>query len=227
MFKSIIEPRGAVRFPEFQGERVYMLPFFQDQGLPVPVSRWQATVDAMLDGITTDQPIYLMVDETVVAAGKPQRRPGLHIDGYWHAGGGHGHGHRPGDLSCHRGQPPGHGSTPQPPPVPDKHISTPVRHGSGSHVGWAQARFEVPEAILLASTVTAARGYVGAYEGPIGEGGDCSHIDLSGLAQIELTAGRAYAGNVTALHESLPLIAGGQRSLVRLNIPGWSPELRA
>lgn len=188
MFKSIIEPRGAVRFPEFQDERVYMLPFFQDQGLPAPVSRWQATVDAMLDGITTDQPIYLMVDETVVEPGLPQRRPGLHIDGYWHAGGSHGS-HRSGDIK-----------------------------------GWGHASFEAPEAILLASTVTGARGYVGAYDGPIGEGGDCSHVDLQGLDQIELTAGRVYAGNVTALHESLPLIAGGQRSLVRLNIPGWSPS---
>jgi hypothetical protein len=229
---SHIETRGTVTFPEFTGERVYMRGFLQRDGLPADLVRWQPVVDSLLDGIETDQPIYIMVDEGFVRAGSAQRREGLHIDGYWNPGlqahgndtGGHGsvprgHGYVP--PSGHRSIPAGHGHTP-----PSGHGSVPPsRHGSGA-TAWHHADFKAPEGLILASSVSAARGYVGEFLGPIGEGGDCSAIDLSGLRIMPMDAGIVYAGNVTALHESLPVERDCYRQLVRLNVPGWSPDVQ-
>jgi len=223
-FESLIQQRGEVTFPEFQGDRLYMVPFYKASGLPDAIKRWQPTVDAMLDGVDTAGPIYLMVDESPVIAGNAQRRPGVHIDGYWvpeisaHGGGG---GHRPNSggglhapIGRHRAMPPlaPYDKTPKKGPKKGKRLDS----------AWAHADFSEHEAILLASTVTAACGYVGQFEGPINEGGDCSHVDLKKLQQIEFTAGSVFAGNVTSLHESLPVTRDCVRQLVRLNVPGWT-----
>jgi hypothetical protein len=180
--QSIIKERSPVTFPRFTGERVYMRPFFQSEGLPVDLARWQPTVDAMLDGIATDAPIYLMIDQRAVRAGIPHRRPGVHIDGYWN-------------------------------PATGRHDDTPT-HFHGGHMNTRH------EALLLASDIAACRGFVGDYEGTIGEGGDCSTLDLSSLKIVNFKSDRCYAGNVTALHESLPVPHDCLRTLVRLNVPG-------
>jgi len=189
--QSIIKERSPVTFPRFIGERVYMRPFFQAEGLPYELSRWQPTVDAMLDGITTDGPIYLMIDQGAVRAGIPHRRPGVHIDGYWN-------------------------------PATGRHDDTPT-HFHGGHMSSRHITELVNtrhEAILLASDIAACRGFVGEYEGTIGEGGDCSTLDLSSLEIVNFKSDRCYAGNVTALHESLPAPRDCLRTLVRLNVPG-------
>lgn len=198
MYTSHIQQRGKVSFPEYKGERIYMREFTQRDGLPKDLSRWQPTVDQMLDGIRVDGPIFMMVDQSHISAGSTQRRPGVHIDGYWmpakmaHGGGGHG-GHR-------------------------------IRYWSNDP--WVHGVcFDEPEAIILASDVAACRGYAGQYSGIVGDGGDCSGIDLQGLDAINLSAGTAYAGNVSMLHETLPVAHACNRTLVRLNVPGWSPEL--
>jgi hypothetical protein len=85
---------GPVDFPEFTGERIYMVPFTQRGGLPHALSRWQRTVDQMLDGIRTDREIFLMVDQGIVEAGRAHRRPGVHIEGNWYADQGRHGGHR-------------------------------------------------------------------------------------------------------------------------------------
>jgi len=61
-------------------------------------------------------------------------------------------------------------------------------------------------------------------DGVIREGGDCSHLDLSNLQRLALEANKVYAGNVTMLHESTPVMENVLRSLVRLSVPGWSPK---
>lgn len=218
LFRSQIEARGAVAFPAFLAERVYMREFRKDDGLPSDLSRWQLTVDQMLDGIDTGQPMFLMIDQSVVPAGKAQRRPGLHIDGYWHPGGKHQQ-HRPNALSAHHPEP-RHGSIP--PPPRERHSPTP-RHFSGTG-DWSTARFDAPEAILLASDVTASRAFVGDFEGPIGDMGDCSHVHTDGMEEIVLGFGTTWAANVTCLHESLPVLSGSNRTLVRINVPGWHPQ---
>lgn len=179
MFHSQIERGNAVPFPEFTAERIYMEPFCERRH-----ARWTDTVAAMLGNDTPTGPIYLMVDQSHVQAHQPQRRPGIHIDGYWVPTLGH-QGHR---IGMHEPR-------------------------------WGHATFDQREDIILASDVTASRALVGAFDGPIGEGGDCSHLNLAHLDELILEAGYAYRGNVTCLHESLPVPTATNRTLVRLNVP--------
>ncbi len=189
---SYVEQRGKVNFPEFTAERVYMKEFYKEKGLPSELSRWQSTVDSMLEGVDTDGPIYLMIDQGVIKGGTSHRRGGLHVDGYWNP-----------RIGAHDGT---------------RHI------GSWKTGGWVNCDFKDKEALILASSLTAARGYQGIWEGSCGEGGDCSHINTSNLKEVVMHAGNIYAGNVTMLHESLPVAEDCIRTLVRLNVPGWSPE---
>lgn len=85
---------------------------------------------------------------------------------------------------------------------------------------WDEVDFSEPEALILASNIEASRAFAGFYEGVIGEGGDCSQVDVSGLDVLNLLGNRVYQGNIAMLHESLPVITDSYRTLVRLNCPG-------
>lgn len=233
MKQSTIQQRGAVTFPEFTGERVYMLPFRKAEGLPFDLVRWQPTVDAMLDGIDVVGPIYLMIDQGIVKPGTTHRRPGVHIDGHWvpsiqahgapsggghgysdgaPSGGGHGFGRRRGHAHRESEPTPGHNHTPS-------------RHAfSGAHDHRHVTRGYAREAIILASSVQGGAAWVGQYDGEPGEGGDFSHLDLSRLTEVPMSAGIVWAGDaMTTLHASVPLAHATPRTLVRLNVPGWIP----
>lgn len=176
MIHSEIKLGGRMTFPTNKGERIYMLPFFQRTGLPPHLSRWQRTVDQMLAGVSTDDPIYLMIDQGIVEAGSTQRRPGLHIEGNWD-----------GILRHH----PAH------------------RHG----------RYDV-EMVILASDVGGCRAVLGCFDGHAGPQGQCEHIDIDGGDSVVFEPSRAYRGTATTIHESLPMRAQTQRTIVRLNLPG-------
>jgi hypothetical protein len=183
--QSIVQQRGNVKFPEFMVERVYMREFYKDKGLLQDLKRWQNTVDAMLDGISTDEPIYLMIDQAFVKSGFPHRRPGVHIDGYWNPCiSAHG-GHR--GISAHGGMP-SHNAQPT-------YRGTP-RHGSKADT-WSNASYEEKEGIILASSVSAAIAYAGEYEGKPANMGDCAHIDVKSLEAVQMQSNIVYAGNVT------------------------------
>ena len=236
-YQSKMQAGGIVEFPKYNAERIYMEPFFKSKGLPQHLKHWQSTVDQMLKGIDTKLPIYLMIDQAFVPAGQTHRRPGLHVDGYWvpsvsaHGGSSGGHssqgdskgGHESGQGS-HKETPSkgGHGSG------SGSHTSKSVLHlgQHGGHrskaVSWETASFEAPEAIILASNVSAARGFVGEYKGPIKEMGHCEHLSVSGMKEVIMEANRVYVGNVTLLHESLPVLEDSYRTLVRLNVPGFN-----
>lgn len=196
---SNVQQRGAVPFPAFTGERIYMREFTKAAGLPPDLARWQDTVDAMLDGVDASGPIFLMVDQAPVRAATTHRRPGLHVDGYWHpalqahgGGGGGGHSHR----------------------EPGGHSRRPCGH---FHAG------DDAEALILASDVLGCAAYVGRFDGQPGEGVDCAHIDASGLLRVDMEPGRAWAGHTLhMLHEALPVRRDCLRTVVRLNVRGWS-----
>jgi hypothetical protein len=205
MLVSEVTARGTVPFPEHTGERIYMVPFTKKAGVPAFMSRWQRTVDAMLDGVDAPGEIFIMVDQKIVRANSTHRRPGMHIDGWWIPSG-------------------------KPHPGLDlKVLSDAGIHGTGRHVtqslaghghridkgeGWPD------EALFLASDVVGCRALVGLFEGEPGKGGDCTHLDLSGGKEVVFEANRAYSGNVTMLHESMVLPADSLRTVVRLNVPG-------
>ncbi len=195
MQTSIVQERGSVGFAPFTGERVYMVPFFKRHGLPRDLCRWQPTIDRMLDGIDTDKEIYLMIDQARVKASTTHRRPGVHIDGHWLPA------RHPHQASGHK-----------------THIMP--RHGRHGHV----TKYMYDEAIILASDVSACTAYEGTWEGQAGPGGDCQHIDLTGLRKIPCESNRVYAGNVCMLHESMPVPEDCLRTVVRLNVPGWTPS---
>lgn len=81
-----------------------------------------------------------------------------------------------------------------------------------------------PEALVLAADVMGCRAYVGSYEGEPSEGGDCSAIPNAGMERRDLEPFVAWAGEAdTFLHESVPVSRDCRRTVVRLNVPGWTP----
>lgn len=191
---STVSRGSVVPFPAFTGERIYMEPFFQQQGLPDRYKRWQATVTKMLDGIETTKSIYLMVDQSPVKAGSLHRRGGLHIDGNWIAN----------DWQ-----------------IPPSHKTLSFHghriEGIGTHKGHRQG-FYTPDTLILASDVKGCRGFIGKTGQVPGEGGDCSHFDMTGLSECVYDAHHAYVGNSLTIHESLPLDVDANRTVVRLNL---------
>lgn len=208
--KSIVTVRPtAITFPAFMAERIYMREFTKKGGLPDDIKHWQPTVDQMLDGIDAPGSIYLMVDQREVKAGETHRRSGIHIDGYWIPAKQAWNQPGPSWLygSHGTGGGGGHG------------------HGGGGHSTghrFADAEWS-SEAIVLASDVQGCRAFEGEFEGGVGKGGSCDHIDLSKTNEIVMQPGVCYAGNVTMLHESIPINHDAKRTVVRLNVPGWSP----
>lgn len=205
---------ASVPFPSFEPERVYMRKFFKQEGLPEDLSKWQPTVDRMLMDYDGNDPIFIMIDCATVLAGQTHRRKGMHIDGYWNEGGHGGH-----TISAHGDRQSGRWGS--------RHSSIPPSHGGRRHSAgassWKDATFEHPEAIILASNIAACVGYRGEFEGPIGDGGDCSHVDLSSLERVDMEPFTTYLGNVTCLHASMPVTENCDRQLVRLNVHNWTP----
>ena len=189
---------GPVPFPEFTGERVYMVPFRMAEGLPAALARWQPTVNAMMHRSWSDGHIYIMIDQRTVPAGETHRRPGAHIDGNWLA-----------DADTHGGS---HGG---------RHRPT-KRADAGDR--WSVEDF-APEALILASDVYGCDGWVGSTEtvrDSIRAGGSCADVALEEFQRVPLAPNVAWAGNVTFVHESVPIPSGSRRSLVRLNVPGMA-----
>ena len=205
MYVSEVQPLNSVTFPEFTGERVYMEKFYKQDGLPSHLSRWQNTVDQMLDTVDTDQPIFIMIDQGIVKPNTSHRRPGPHIDGYWIE-----------ELKAHGGSQHKFNSI-------HKFDNRHVLHQGGWSTGpgsWKHVDFSQPESIILASDVVGCKAYTGQWEGDIGEGGDLSHLDLTDLLNFSMHSHVVYKGNVTFIHESIPLQNETQRTLVRLNLKG-------
>lgn len=217
--QSIIQQRGQVLLPKFNGDRVYMVEFFKDKALPSEVKRWQTIVDQMLEGVDVEGPMYLMVDQAFVKAGQPHLRPGVHIDGYWNPA-----------LSAHRsGGHTGSGGgsyTPRPPSHSGVKASGSYGGHRGINEGWdftgvdPKKEWE-PEPVLLLSDVAACKAYVGEYFDFPKEGGDCSHVDVSSMKEVVLEPNVVYAANVTCLHESIPVKFDCLRTVVHINVPNW------
>lgn len=198
--KSAIRELGTVEFPEHTGERVYMVKFTKKDGLPANLARWQSTVDQMMARIEGWTYGYLMIDQGEVKAGQLHRRGGPHVDGNWI------------EASKDHGGSSGHGATGDWPPSTG-HRPT---HQQGDE--WRAEHFS-PEALVLATDVEACVGYIGEIEGHPKVGGDCTHLDFTNTKKVLLRKNVAYSGNVTMVHESLPIFKDCKRTLVRINVP--------
>lgn len=205
---SVIERRGEpTTFPA--GERIYMLEFSQKTRLPAHYRHWQRVVDSMLEGISTRAPVFLMVDAGYVRAGDTPRRPGLHVDGHWVPG-----------VSAHGtpGTPPGHGRHHLPRVQREPDLVGGVYQLTGTGYD---------EAVILATTVTGAVAYSGDYHAEYGRDGEVDREVIRGMQIVPLLADSVWEGNAALVHESLPATVSGYRQVVRLNVPGWTPERSA
>jgi hypothetical protein len=212
--KSNLHILDAVRLPEWRGDRIYMERITVREGrvliLPKALYRWKHALDDLLSPVDGERDAFVMVDQGEVAAGATHRRPGPHIDGNWLA-----------DVKAHGGVSPGtHAPFPTLPPSPKP---KPVPEWSTGGGGWG-SRELTPEAIFLVSDVAACVGYIGEIEGAPGVGGDCSHLDLGGVLRIPLRPNVGYVGNVTFIHESIPVPTACRRTVLRVNVPGWEME---
>lgn len=233
---SKLDVGGPVQFPEWRGERHYMVPFTPRVGPLGEVERFAGSVRQMLAGMAydPDRECYLMVDEQTVEPGAFHRRPGLHVDGYWHpsfschgGGGGGGHGYTP----PHHSQRPTHLPTPTPTPrepyVPIHPVPTwrivPVPPAPPPAPPLPHPWKLAGEALVLASSYSSARALIGEYERDFAadwNGGDCSAIHTSDLDAVQLASHTAYHLDVFTLHESLPVRERVRRTLIRINAPG-------
>lgn len=82
---SDVDDCGPVTLPPPTGIRVLMMPFYLHSvraSLPLSLSSWVPTLEAMLTREPTIGVGYVTIDERAVKAGQHHRRPGLHVDGW-------------------------------------------------------------------------------------------------------------------------------------------------
>lgn len=175
--KSKLKIGNVVSFPEFTKERAYMIPIRKNSNLPKRFERWQDTVNIMLEGIETDDVVYMTIDQSEVKKGDNHRRNGLHIDGNYTAS-----------------------------------------EGWDSTPGWITGNCKGGGIILAASEI-GCKAYDGTFNGAIGDGGDCSSVDLSHTREVILQPNRVYIGNVTMLHKTVCASENQNRTFIRLTLP--------
>ena len=84
---------GPVMFPPVTGLNINMMPFVFGNAASLPRAcrhYWPLILACGIGQAEDGQIGYLSIMETVVAAGTPQRRPGIHTDGHPQAGWGRG-----------------------------------------------------------------------------------------------------------------------------------------
>lgn len=220
---SVVSKLGPVSFPEWKGQKLYMIPFYFGMDVPKELNRFKSTIAKMLSDSETKfgSKCFVMVDESYVESGNYHRRPGLHVDGYWHDG-----------LSCHGGG--GRRSIPGHAPSQPGHRSIPVRHshypapghvpsypGHGPSQPGHASSGNSKETLLLASNYSACRAYSGYYNRDFQtnwKGGDCSNLGVNSLDKIRLDSNFTYKLDVMSLHESLPVRESVKRTVVRINV---------
>lgn len=101
---------------------------------------------------------------------------------------------------------------------PGLHVDGNWNAGANAHTGHQDGDYH-EEMIILASDVSACRALIGEFEGHPWPDGDCSDVATAGLREVIFEDHRVYRGNATLLHESLPVLRTGPRTLVRLNLP--------
>jgi hypothetical protein len=96
-FKSDIRRVGRLKFPEFAGTRVMMMPVRLDDPETVPMTAWREPFADLVAMAPAKEGVgYLTIDQAHVKRGETHRRPGLHVDGIgpdgkaggWGGGGG-------------------------------------------------------------------------------------------------------------------------------------------
>lgn len=201
MINSVGKITGTVEFPQFSGTRIYMAPITKENfrdGIP---EQYHLTLGAMLDQVPQigmkDQ-IFVTIDEKHLMPNTQHRRGGAHIDGNfifdW------GGGDRGGWMSG---------------------VSAGRQLSARNHkLQYGSKR----GGILMASNYSACQVWVGDIEGSPEQGGDVSHLDLSGMESFMLPAGQVLLGNSSMIHQGHTVQQEVNRQLIRVTM---NPEFNA
>jgi hypothetical protein len=221
--ESIYQKIGSdIVFPEFKGGLLYMHKTKMDNIiLPKEYKRYTETFEQMLKNVKDRNSVcYITIDEKTVC-NDTHRRGGIHVDFNWfenlkghsghkrydaimgsHNDGNSGNGgHNGGSNGGHNGggnSNGNHGGSP-----PSTHCSL--------------SEFNKNGGMLLVSNHSACKVYKGLYDGEIGEGGDCSSIDISTLKSEIMKPNDVYFINALGIHEPLVIKERVNRSLIRVN----------
>jgi hypothetical protein len=255
---------GEIKFPDFRGDKIYMLEFdLENPILPDKYKRWESVVSKMIE----NSPIksgkaYLTVDEDKVSPGKTHRRGGVHVDGNFIYGFKDGKvieiettnedvswGSDDSDKSVSWGSDDSDKSVSwgKEDSKKDRVVSwgktqtktgtswsnmsdpTPSSWATGFLVGGLNEEQHFKQycssgngGMIISSSYEACDGWIGEFDNIPLDGGDCSHIDLSGLDKFRLKANKVYLGNSTFLHESLPIDEEVNRQMIRITLPNQS-----
>jgi len=206
-------------FPEFKGGLLYMHKTKMDNIiLPKEYKRYTETFEQMLKNVKDRNDVcYITIDEKTVC-NDTHRRGGIHVDFNWFenlGGGKHGHkraiGMHNGDNGSHNGGR-GNGGHPANYPQPNGN-----HNGSPPSTHCSLSEFNKNGGMLLVSNHSACKVYKGLYNGEIGEGGDCSNIDISTLKSEIMKPNDVYFINALGIHEPLVIEQKVNRSLIRVN----------
>lgn len=158
--------------------------------------RWNETIKNIISHSPKKDGIaYVTIDELEVKCGETHRRGGKHTDGNYLFGWGGG---GSGWLTGENGR-----VLPR-----EKHIQQYCSDGGG---------------MLIVSSYEGCDGWNGEYNGEPNQGGNCDHIDVSGLEKFTMEKNVIYWGNSTFIHESLPMDRDIKRQLIRITLPADSP----
>jgi hypothetical protein len=199
MLKSKSKTIKTISLPPYRGDRVYMHEFYiENPILPVGYERWMSTLQEIIKySPKKTGKAYLTIDEKLVKKGESHRRGGPHTDGNYIFGwGGGGSGWLTGE---------------------DGRFLPREQH--------EQQYCSEKGGMLIVSSYTSCKGWVGEFDGQPNQGGDCSHLDLSKMDSFYLESNKLYWGNSTFIHESLPLEEDVERQLVRVTLPADSDDL--
>lgn len=202
ILQSKCKELGAIEFPRFNNIRIYMEPISLDfTAISHSVNPNFGEYAPIVLNLLEKLPIktgnaYLTIDEKLIHAGESHRRGGPHVDGNYIFSWGGGGGWLTGCDGRYL-------------PL-DKHRLQYCADKGG---------------MLIASTYSACKGWLGEFSDEPEQGGNCSHIDTSSLKEIMLDANKLYWGNSTFIHESLPVAENVYRQLIRITLPADSPDL--
>jgi hypothetical protein len=179
---------GVIQMPEFCERKLYMHKTkMNDINFPPEFKDYEQTIDDVLKRVVDRGNVCYVTIDEKHIKGETHRRGGIHCDFNWYEG--------------------------------------EQKHGTGgSHkrTGW-----DVPDGwkfkdiegggMLLVSNYEGCRVWGGEFDGEIGEGGDCSNIDVSNLKNEMMPSGFVYYLNALGIHESVFIDKDVNRSLIRIN----------
>lgn len=206
---------GGIILPDFGARKLLYMhkTFMSDLILPKAYMEYQNPIGEMLSKIKNRNDVcYITIDEKIVC-NETHRREGIHVDFNWYE---NLLAHGEINTGGHSGNQGTHNITP--PPSTGSHNGG----GRGTHNSLSgmhgHRRYEKMEGgMLLISNHEGCKVYKGEFDGEIGDGGDCTAIDVSKMENEIMKPNNIYFINALGIHEPLIIKGVTERILVRIN----------